>query len=113
MAFGALLLVLIRKAVAARIVLAGSALLILILTIVFRTNHTDGGGIVELSDRNSIHFFLQASRWRWGCLRWRDLPASGSRFCVEPAGRAMRAERVAGFENRILSFVALCSGIQN
>jgi hypothetical protein len=35
MAFGALLLVLIRKAVAARIVLAGAALLILILTIVF------------------------------------------------------------------------------
>ena len=35
MTFGALLLVLIRKAVAARIVLAGSALLILILTTVF------------------------------------------------------------------------------
>ena len=35
MTFGALLLVLIRKAVAARIVLAASALLILILTIVF------------------------------------------------------------------------------
>jgi len=35
MSFGALLLVLIRKAVAARIVLAGSALLILILTTVF------------------------------------------------------------------------------
>jgi hypothetical protein len=35
MSFGALLLVLIRKAVAARIVLAGSALLILLLTTVF------------------------------------------------------------------------------
>jgi hypothetical protein len=35
MTFGSLLLVLIRKAVAARIVLAGSALLILILTLVF------------------------------------------------------------------------------
>jgi hypothetical protein len=35
MTFGALLLILIRKAVAARIVLAGSALLILILTTVF------------------------------------------------------------------------------
>jgi hypothetical protein len=35
MSFGALLLVLIRKALAARVVLAGSSLLILILTIVF------------------------------------------------------------------------------
>src|SRR5712692_3830427 len=35
MTFGALLLVLIRRAVAARIVLAGSALLILVLTTVF------------------------------------------------------------------------------
>src|SRR2546421_592438 len=69
------------------------------------TYQTDGGRIVEFADRNSIHLFRghrpgnRAPRRRAFCQRARR------DFCVEPASRAMRAERPAGFENSILSFV--------
>ena len=79
MTFGALLLVLIRKAVAARIVLAGSALLILILTTVFGLIKPMVAG--SWGSLSGIPFtFFAGIVLAVSLLAWHDLPARGWRL---------------------------------
>jgi len=82
MTFGALLLVLIRKAVAARIVLAGSALLILILTTVFGLIKPLVAGSWRALSGVPFTVFagIALAVGLFAVARWRGLRARGSRL---------------------------------
>lgn len=111
MTFGALLLVLIRKAVAARIVLAGSALLILILTTVFGLITPMVAG--SWGSLTGIPFTFLRHRSGGRPIRGGQICQFARRdFCGEPAGCPMRPECLAGSEDSLLSVVAFGAAVR-
>ena len=102
MAYGALLLVLIRKAMAARYVLFGSAGLVLVLTLFFGLLLPIGH--IATDFWASVPFTLVSGLVIAGALIAVGMWTSPARSLVlrQFSGGAMRAERAVGLENRIL-----------
>ena len=106
MAFGALLLVLIRKAVAARIVLIGSATLVFALTAIYGLIKPAMTGVVS----SALPFTILAGTLLSVGRSRSEIRNSASSFILrQPAGRSVHTQCAARSENRIFPVFALCA----